>query len=80
MDAWITRIASVKSMKIYSRNFVNEEGNQIIVRISEETRHGMKGILIYLAGPDSEMENFVTPQEAVELLEGLSKILKPRRR
>jgi hypothetical protein len=67
-------------MKIYSRNFVNELGNTITVRVSEEMRHGMKGILIYMEGPDSEMENFVTPQEAVELLEGLSKLLKPRRR
>jgi hypothetical protein len=67
-------------MKIYSRNFVNENGDNVTVRVSEEVRHGMKGILIYMASPDSEMENFVTPQEAVELLEGLSKLLKPRRR
>jgi hypothetical protein len=67
-------------MKTYSRRFVNEQGNTIILNVSEEERYGQKGIRIYIAGPDSETENFVTPMEAVELLEGLSKLLKPKRR
>jgi hypothetical protein len=67
-------------MRIYSRQFVNELGNTITLRVSVEERHGTKGISIYIAGPDSDTENFVTSQEAVELLEGLSKLLKPKRR
>jgi hypothetical protein len=66
-------------MATYSRQFINELGNTIQVLVSDEMRHGIKGIRIYIAGPDSETENFVTPKEAVELLEGLSKILKPKR-
>jgi hypothetical protein len=67
-------------MKVYSRQFVNELGNTVTLRVSEEMRHGVKGIVIYVAGPDSDTESFVTSQEAVELLEGLSKLLKPKRR
>jgi hypothetical protein len=66
-------------MATYSRQFINELGNSINVLVSDEERHGVKGIRIYIAGPDSDTENFVTRQEAVELLEGLSKIMKPKR-
>jgi hypothetical protein len=67
-------------MKIYSRQFVNEKGDTVHMTVSEEVRHGIKGIRMYLEGPGSDVENFVTLQEAVELLEGLSKLLKPKRR
>jgi hypothetical protein len=67
-------------MRTYSRQFVNEEGNTISLRVNEEERHGSKGILIYLAGPDSDTELYITPQEAAELLEGLSRVARPKRR
>jgi len=67
------------AMATYSRRFVNELGNSIVVQVSDEMRHGVKGVRIYIEGPDSDTENFVTRQEAVELLEGLSKIMKPKR-
>jgi len=67
-------------MRTHSRQFVNELGNTIIVRVNEEKRHGMPGILLYVAGPDSDTELFITRQEAMEVLEGLSKVLKPGRR
>jgi hypothetical protein len=66
-------------MATYSRQFINELGNSISVQVSDEMRHGIKGVRIYIAGPDSDTENFITRQEAVEVLEGLSKILKPKR-
>jgi hypothetical protein len=66
-------------MATYSRQFSNELGNTIIVQVSDEVRHGVKGIRLYIAGPDSDSENFITRQEAVEVLEGLSKIMKPKR-
>jgi hypothetical protein len=66
-------------MATYSRQFINELGNSVNVLVSDEERHGVKGIRIYIAGPDSDTENFITRQEAVELLEGLSKIMKPKR-
>ncbi len=66
-------------MATYSRQFINELGNSVFVQVSDEERLGIKGIRIYIAGPDSDTENFVTRQEAVELLEGLSKLMKPKR-
>ena len=66
-------------MATYTRRFTNELGNQIVLQVSDEIRQNVKGIRIYIEGPDSDTENFVTRQEAVELLEGLSKIMKPKR-
>ena len=66
-------------MATYSRQFINEQGNSVFVQVSDEERFGVKGILIYIAGPETDTENFVTRQEAVELLEGLSKLMKPKR-
>jgi hypothetical protein len=48
-----------------------------VVQVSDEMRHGVQGVRIYMEGPDSNTENFVTRQEAIELLGGLSKIMKP---
>ncbi len=66
-------------MATYSRRFTNELGHAVVVQVSDEIRHGVKGIRMYIEGPDSDTESFVTRQEAVELLEGLSKIMKPKR-
>jgi hypothetical protein len=66
-------------MATYSRQFINERGDSTFVQVSDEERLGTKGIRIYIAGPDTDTENFVTRQEAVELLEGLSKLMKPKR-
>lgn len=62
--------------KVVSNRFRNEKGSDIYVRASEEPLHGVPGILLYIAGPDSETEMHVTKQEGVELLAVLSKILK----
>ncbi len=66
-------------MATYSRHFTNELGNSVTVVVSDEIRQNVKGIRIYISGPESETENFVTREEAVELMEGLSKIMKPKR-
>ncbi len=65
--------------KVVSNRFQNEKGNDIYVRASEESLHNVPGILLYIAGPDSDTEMHVTKQEAIELLAVLSKILKTRR-
>ncbi len=65
---------------MYSRQFANELGNTIILQVKEEKRHDVSGVFVYIAGPDSDTELFVTRQEAVELLEGLYKVLKTKKR
>ncbi len=66
--------------KVISNRFRNEKGNDIYVRASEEPLHGVPGILLYIAGPDSDTEMHVTRQEGLELLTVLSKLLKTGRR
>ena len=65
--------------KVISNRFRNEKGNDIYVRASEEPIHGVSGILLYIAGPDSDTEMHVTRQEGLELLTVLSKLLKTGR-
>ena len=62
--------------KIVSSRFRNEKGNDIYARITEEPIQGVPGVLLYLAGPDSDTEMHMTRQEAVELMALLSKLLK----
>ena len=50
------------------------------LRISEEPLQGVPGMLLYIAGPDSDTEMHITRQEGLELLSLLSKLLKPGRR
>jgi hypothetical protein len=64
--------------RTFTNRFTNELGNAIYVRAREEPIGRTPGIVLYLAGPDSDMEMHVTRQEAVELLQALARILKPR--
>lgn len=66
--------------KMVSNRFRNEKGNDIYMRASEEPIHGIPGILLYVAGPDSDTEMHITRQEGIELFMLLSKLLKPGRR
>lgn len=66
--------------KVISNRFRNENGNDIYVRVTEEPIQGVPGILLYIAGPDSDAEMHITRQEGIELLEVLSKLLRSRRR
>ncbi|MEK7510778.1 MAG: hypothetical protein AAB582_00890 [Patescibacteria group bacterium] len=66
--------------KVVSNRFRNERGNDVYLRVNEEPIHGVPGILLYVAGPDSDTEMHVTRQEGLELLMLLSKLLKPGRR
>ena len=66
--------------KVLSNRFRNEQGNDVYLRVNEEPIHGVPGILLYVAGPDSDTEMHVTRQEGLELLMLLSKLLKPGRR
>lgn len=65
--------------KVLSNRFRNEKGQDVYVRASEEPLHGTPGILLYIAGPDSDSEMHVTRQEGLELLAVLSKLLKTGR-
>ena len=73
-------MAAMAISKVVSNRFRNERGNDLYVRASEEPLHGIPGVLVYLAGPDSDAEMHVTKQEAIELFKILSKLLKPGRR
>lgn len=65
--------------KVVSNRFRNEKGNDIYLRASEEPIQGVPGILLYMAGPDSDTEMHVTRQEGLELLTLLTKVLKGKR-
>lgn len=66
--------------KVLSNRFQNEKGNNIYIRATEEPVHGVPGVLLYIAGPDSDTEMHVTRQEGLELLHILTKFLKSGRR
>ena len=66
--------------KVVSHRFRNEKSNDIYMRISEEPIQGVPGLLLYVAGPDSDTEMHITRQEGIELSMLLSKLLKPGRR
>jgi hypothetical protein len=63
--------------KVVSNRFRNEKGNDIYARVSEEPIAGVPGVLLYLAGPDSDTEIHITRQEGLEVMTLLSKILRP---
>lgn len=66
--------------RVVSNRFTNEKGNDVYVRANEEPIAGIPGILLYISGPDSDMEMHVTRQEGLELMNLLSKLLKPASR
>lgn len=63
--------------KVASNRFRNEKGNDIYIRANEEPIEGVPGMLLYVAGPESDTEMHITRQEGLELLGLLSKLLKP---
>jgi hypothetical protein len=65
--------------KIVSNRFRNEKGNEIYLRANEEPIDGIPGVLLYVAGPDSDTEMHLTRQEGLELLALLTKLLRSGR-
>ena len=66
--------------QVITNRFTNELGNEIYARVTEAPIGGVPGVILYIAGPDSDMEMHVTRKEAQELLALLSKSLKPSRK
>ena len=62
-------------MELKTREFTNELGNAIQVRVSQEEVSGVPGICIYMAGPTSMTELMITRQEAEVVLEELQQAL-----
>lgn len=67
-------------MALYTRRFTNELGNEIVLQVKDDLHQKVPSVSIYIAGPDSETENIVTKQEAIEILEGLYKVLGAKKR
>lgn len=80
LDCQLRYNACMAISRVVSNRFRNEKGNDIYVRASEEPVHGVPGILLYIAGPDSDSEMHVTREEGLELFKLLTKLLKPGRR
>ncbi len=65
-------------MATYSRQFINDKGESVSVLVGDDDRNGVKGVRIYVTAPDEDSEIFVSRQEAVEVLEGLSRIMRTK--
>jgi ribosome maturation factor RimP len=62
-------------MKEVSKHFENEIGNQIEIKVAEETIEDVAGILVTITGPDSTIDMHVTRLEAEILFEQLNQVL-----
>lgn len=51
-------------MKKYEKKFVNELGNEIVVRVTKKDIHNVPGVSIFIEGPTSDTENHITLLEA----------------
>lgn len=60
----------------HEEKFVNEFGNNITVRISERDIRGVKGVMIFIAGPTSDTENQITLMEAEIIYKQLGLLIK----
>lgn len=67
-------------MALYTRRFKNELGNDILVQVKDDALRKVPAVSVYIEGPDSDMEMIITKAEALEVLEGLYKVLKGRPR
>lgn len=67
-------------MALYTRRFKNELGNDITLQVKDDSLKKVPSVSVYIERPDSEMEMIVTKAEALEVLEGLYKVLKGRPR
>lgn len=63
-------------VRIMEKEFINELGNKIKVVVTEKEIDGVGGVLIYISGPNSEIENHVTRVEAQVIFQELAKVLK----
>lgn len=67
-------------MALYTRRFQNELGNDIVVQVKDDAMQKVPAVSIYIEGPNSDSEMIITKAEALEVLEGLYKVLKGRSR
>lgn len=67
-------------MKAHSQRMTNELGETVIIHANEKDKDGVPGLLLSVTGPDEEQELHVTRKEAVEVLDALSKLMRPRSR
>lgn len=58
------------------KKFVNELGNEIIVRVTDKETCGLPGVLLFIAGPKSDIENHITLMEAEVICEQLSLVIE----
>ncbi len=63
-------------MNAHRRKFRNEIGNEIEIRVSEKDIDRVRGVLLWIAGPNSDTEMHITRLEAEVLHEELGKALK----
>lgn len=62
-------------METFEKQFKNELGNLIEVKVSPKEIDGVPGVIISISGPKSSTENHVTRLEAEILCEQLKKLL-----
>ena len=73
-----TSIAISASMAIYTRRFQNEHGKDVTVQVKDDSLKAVPSVSIYIDGADDDTELIMTKAEALEVLEGLYKVLKGR--
>ena len=57
------------------KKFTNELGNTIELKVSEKNIEGAPGIVIFIAGPTSDIEIHITRKEAEVLSKELANVL-----
>ena len=62
-------------MSEYKEIFINELGNKITISVSEKEIESIKGILLHIVGPASEIENHMTLEEVKVLRKLLTSLL-----
>jgi len=67
-------------MAIDTRRFKNELEEAVTLQVKDDSLRKVPSISIYIERPDSESEIIITKAEALELLEGLYKVLKSKKR
>ncbi len=67
-------------MAIYTRRFKNENDVDVTVQVKDDAMKKVPSVSIYIDGADDDTELIMTKAEALEVLEGLYKVLKGRSR
>lgn len=65
-------------MNIFEKDFKNELGNAIRVRVSSREIDGVEGVVISISGPASHTESHVTRLEAEVICEQLKFLLQSK--